>query len=326
MSNFLNIDPKIRFIVLHKDAKWSVKRISQLLKKSESTVRDWVSKVDAGINILEMQAGRGRNSTISPERKAKVVRTTRRKPLRSTTRSLGSQYEMSKDTANRTLKSKKFKYQKVKQEVYISDQVKTDRKKFCKNMLKRRAEPLEEIFFSDEIGINLTEAERTKGWGGPRKKLKAEKPKKDVRVNCWGAISQNGATSLEIWTGTLDGPLYQDIVTSHISEMEDLYPGGFIFQHDNYGAHKYAEPELKGHGLNIVKFPSYSPDLSPIENLWGALKERVKKDNPKTKKKLIKSLETHWEELTTVEALEPYFENLYGKYKQYIEIRGDLLS
>ena len=101
--------------------------------------------------------------TISPERKAKVVRTTRRKPLSSTTRSLGSQYQMSKDTANRALKSSKFKYGKVKQEVKILGQVKTDRVKFCKNVLEWRAEPLEETFFSDEMGINLTEAHRTKG-------------------------------------------------------------------------------------------------------------------------------------------------------------------
>ena len=60
----------------------------------------------------------------------------------------------------------------------------------------------------------------------------------------------------------------------------------------------------------MVLFPSYSPDLSPIKNLWRSLKNRVSGDNPKTEIQLRKSLEKHWETITRPENLRPYFGNL----------------
>ena len=70
-------------------------------------------------------------------------------------------------------------------------------------MLKRKEAPIDEIFFSDEMGINLSDILTTKDQSGPRKKVKVEKPITDVRVSRWGAISRYGAASLEIYQGTL---------------------------------------------------------------------------------------------------------------------------
>ena len=76
-------------------------------------------------------------------------------------------------------------------------------------MLKRKGAPIDEIFFSDEMGINLSDTLTTKAWSGPCKKVKVEKPLADVRVSCWGAISRYGATSLEIYQGTLNAERYE---------------------------------------------------------------------------------------------------------------------
>ena len=54
-------------------------------------------------------------------------------------------------------------------------------------MLKRKAKPLEEIFFADETGISLSEAFKSKAWTGPRKKVKVEEPVRNVKSNCWGS-------------------------------------------------------------------------------------------------------------------------------------------
>lgn len=36
--------------------------------------------------------------------------------------------------------------------------------------------------------------------------------------------------------------------------------------------------------MSLIKFPTYSPDLNPIENLWATLKAEVKNDAPDTAK------------------------------------------
>ena len=54
---------------------------------------------------------------------------------------------------------------------------------------------IDETFFADEMGIWLSDAAAKKAWSGPYKKVKIEKPLKDIKLNCWGAISRNEATS-----------------------------------------------------------------------------------------------------------------------------------
>jgi len=108
--------------------------------------------------------------------------------------------------------------------------------------------------------------------------------------------------------------------------MDQLLPQGYNFQHDNLRAHKSAEDWMKRQGFELLNFPTYSPDLSPIENLWGTLKQAVMADNPKTEAQLRKSLLKNWKELTSADNLQPYFESLHERYEECIEKEGERLD
>ena len=171
----------------------------------------------------------------------------------------------------------------------------------------------------------MSHAYPKKAWAPPNKKVKVELPQQDVCLNCWAGISANGATSLHIFKGSLNHERYEAILEEAKEEMDELYPDGFHLQHDNSRVHQASEPWARDQGFDIINFPTYSPDLSPIENVWSTLKNAVFAENPKTEDELKDSLFKNWDKLTDAESLEPYFKSLVTRYKECIQQKGDKL-
>ncbi len=49
----------------------------------------------------------------------------------------------------------------------------------------------------------------------------------------------------------------------------------------------------------VLDFPTYSPDLNPIENLWFVFKEQVERLNPETAEELEEVMRVEWESFSS---------------------------
>jgi len=320
-----NIDNKIKFLVLYLDTNLTTSTIARLLKVPLRTIQDWAKKTDDGKDIRKVKKGRGRKPSLDRAQAKRIIRDVRETPEKATTRRLAAKHDQSHSVIHRLLTDKGYQFKKVRREPNLNEEDAEDRINYCDFMLENHGERIYNTFFSDEMGIKLSEAYPshvwTRGIGAPIKKSVDE----DLKLNCWGAISINGATSLDIYEYNLDQHEYQRILEEHIPEMEEIFPDGFLFQDDNHPSHRAIRSWMEEKGLERVDFPSYSPDLTPIENLWHALKTSVQRDQPRSEQTLVRSLKTNWEILTTPENLRPYFEGLHTRYFECFEEKGQRL-
>jgi len=262
------IDIKDRFLVLYFDAQMGPIQLSRILEVPGRTIRDWINRVKNGEDIREVKKGRGRKRSITPDIEAKVLRTARQSYAKTSTRRVGAKLDIGKSSVHRIFQQKRYRYQSLIDTPELTTQEKERRVSYCEEMVAGEGQAIDETFFSDETGIKLSESHPTRAWSRPGRKIEAKTPKRDVKVNCWAAISTRGATSLHIYEGSLTGLRYCDILQAGIPEMERLYPEGFYFQQDNHPAHKLNEEWQAENDLRPIHFPIYSPDLNPIENLW----------------------------------------------------------
>jgi transposase len=89
----------------------------------------------------------------------------------------------------------------------------------------------------------------------------------------WDCISMHGTGPLVSVQGTLDQREYitilRDELLPEFLRAKRAIPGTWHLMHDNAPCHRAKAVETFPHqnGIDLIKWPPYSPDLNPIENL-----------------------------------------------------------
>ncbi len=72
-----------------------------------------------------------------------------------------------------------------------------------------------------------------------------------------------------------------------------------LFQHDNDPKHTSMATVgfLKKNRVKVIQWPSMSPDLNPIEHLWGILKRQVEHHSPSSIQSLKEVILEEWKKI-----------------------------
>lgn len=324
MCEKYDIDDKTRFLVLYLDAQMSAQEISKRINRSEKTVRYWETRTKNGEDIRVFKKRGGHNKLITEETINKIIQLVNENPEGASLRKLAARIGLSKSSIARALEYRGLKYKGFEKARTYAEEERINRTDFCKKMLFDDGNLIYRTFFSDEMGIELNATHKSKAWQFPTDQIRRKNVSENVKLDCWGAISAQGATSLDIYKKGMKGDFFRLVIERHKGEMEMLYPDGdFYLIQDNHPAHRMNEDWLiKEQKLRLIKLPTRSSDLNIIENLWIALKERVASDGPSNERELKVSLLSNWEMLTRPERLQPFFEGLHRRYKECVVKEG----
>ena len=162
------------------------------------------------------------------------------------------------------------------------------------------------IFFSDESQFDRNPKAKLFQWAKSRKDVSAvlTRTSNGPRVMVWGMIGPNYKSELIILRKTGRGIKNAPTVTAAVyikkclkKTILDATKGGF-FQQDNAKIHtaKVVKDHLAKSKVDVLPdWPAYSPDMNPIEKVWGLMKRKLhRNDNLDTHAGLIAAVQREW--------------------------------
>ena len=129
---------------------------------------------------------------------------------------------------------------------------------------------LKNVFYSDESSFYL-KSRGISRWVSSNDRNYVEKSKYSKKVHSWVAFYEMEQLNYSFYDENMNSKEYTDMLEKSLTMMNELLPNGWILQWDNDSKHKsiktlrfYVKKKIK-----LIEWPVYSPDLNPIEIIWG---------------------------------------------------------
>ena len=180
------------------------------------------------------------------------------------------------------------------------------------------------VIFSDETMIDLDRC-KLRQWH-PRGKRPSKRTKKfSGKMMFWGAICANRTGPLSRILGTLNSVGYTKLIeTQLVPWLEKNQCQGHFFQQDNAPCHvsRHSRSFFEAKCIQVLDWPSNSPDLNPIENLWGILKDNVEKRSPKSLSELGDAAMDEWKKIQA-QTITNTIQSMSKRIQQVLERDGE---
>ncbi|GFW17222.1 transposable element Tc1 transposase [Trichonephila clavipes] len=272
-----------KLIIKHKENGKSVREISEIVKRSHSTVHD-IKRYKTN-NQVENKSKKAHNKIFTEADERYLVRKVKVNPFLSAPKlaiiaenKLGKKANPS--TIRNVLHKKNLTGRKARQKPFISKRNQKVRREFAKERENKNLSYWKQVLLTDESKFNIFGSDGNPYvWRKSNEELRRQNLKLTVKhgggsVMVWGSFSAAGLGTLHSIEGRVD-------------------------QNDNDPKHKAYRVRswLLYNCPQVMETPPQSPDIIPIENLWDHLNKKVREHAVSSKTELKRVLLQEWDNI-----------------------------
>lgn len=304
-------DIEVAKVLAFLEAGLKQKDIAIKMNVNQSTISRVIKKFTHS-GLLKHSGGNGRPSVVNADLSEcimKEIKINPKKSLRKISKEVSSktQTAISKNTVQRHLNSQNiFAFSPIKKPLLSKRHV-LSRKECASEWITMNENDLKSIIFSDESKFNLFYSDgKVSVWREPGKGLNECYLSPTIKhgggsVMVWACFSYYGPGNLVFIDGTMDAIGYVDILSRNLqASATKMGLSSFIFQQDNDPKHtaKLTKKYFERKNIRTLCWPAQSPDMNPIENLWGLIKTKIAEKKPKNINELKQIISKEWSELS----------------------------
>jgi hypothetical protein len=155
-------------------------------------------------------------------------------------------------------------------------------------------------------------------------------PKHPQSLHLLGMISYEGPSRLVLFSETLTADLFRRYLGLLTKDAQNLYSDrNYRIYMDNDPKHRSSKVQqwTKDNHVDVPKdWPSNSPDLNPIENVWGLMAREIQKLYPRNKEDLKKYIRAIWRKVATKGLCERLVESMPNRLQEVIAREGSKIN
>lgn len=254
------------------------------------------------------RSGRPRVTTPAEDRYIRTLHLRNRFLTMASTASTALGHHISRNTVMRRLRAAGIRAYRPFRGMTLTAQHRISRLRWARRDRRWQRRDWSLVLFTDESRFNLYHADgrvrvyRRRGERLAGACVQQVHPFGGGSVMVWGGICGEQKTDLVILHQTLTAQRYRDqVLQPVVIPFMQRQRQGLLFQQDNARPHtaRLTMDFLNRQNIQLLPWPSRSPDLSPIEHLWDHLGRQLRRraQPPTTIPQLEQALREEWQRI-----------------------------